>query len=293
MSERPTNNTATMFAPDQSMPEPSSTGAPPAQPSFPVARRGYDTSSVDRKFALLAKEKSASPPPLAETRQRNAELEEQLQRAGGAQPPTYAELGGRASELLRLAEEQADEVIAAARVRADEIVRTASAEAQTLRMQAARDAEDMRMVQLKELDEARTSAMGEVERLRALAQSESEDLLASAERESSQRRLAAEQESNALRTSARREAEQLLAATNREVQEMHRALAVEKERLPREAAEHHSNAVAETAALLQESEERADIAEQRAREAINLSTSHRQQAAEEAERELSRARREA
>src|SRR3712207_5760836 len=190
-----------------------------ALPAFPVTRRGYDTTSVDRKVSALLREKAALITALEETRSHTSELEQQLRRLDGTEAPTYADLGGRASELLRLAEEQAAEVTAAARTRADEIVRSATAEAQTLRMHAARDAEDMRMVQLKELDEARTTAMSEVERIRTSAQTEAQDMLAAAERESSQRRLAAQQEADALRTGARREAEALAATAEREVEE--------------------------------------------------------------------------
>src|SRR3712207_1925732 len=110
-----------------------------ALPAFPVTRRGYDTTSVDRKVSALLREKAALITALEEARTHTSELEQQLRRLDGTEAPTYADLGGRASELLRLAEEQAAEVTAAARTRADEIVRAATAEAQTLRMQAARD----------------------------------------------------------------------------------------------------------------------------------------------------------
>src|SRR3954469_19033681 len=133
----------------------------PASP-FPVSRRGYDPTAVDRKIAAIGAERDKLATSLQEATKRVAELENQLrQQVSESEAPTYAGLGGRASELLRLAEEQADEVTAEARTRADEILRTANAEAAALKTQAARDADDMRMVQLKELDEARTSAMGE------------------------------------------------------------------------------------------------------------------------------------
>ena len=63
-----------------------------------------------------------------------------------------------------------------------------------------------------------------------------------------------QQETNAMRTSAKREAEQARAVADREVQEARRALAVDKERLTREAAEHHSNATGETQRLVEEAE---------------------------------------
>ena len=68
---------------------------------------------------------------------------------------------------------------------------------------------------------------------------------------------------------------------------------MEKERLAREATDHHTNATAETQRLVQEAEERANAAEQRAREATAQANAHRQQAQSEAEGLLSRARREA
>ena len=72
-----------------------------------------------------------------------------------------------------------------------------------------------------------------------------------------------------------------------------RTLAVEKERLTREAAENHDAATAETQRLVTEAEERANAAETRAREATEAAHAHRQQAEDEAEQLVSRARREA
>ena len=56
---------------------------------------------------------------------------------------------------------------------------------------------------------------------------------------------------------------------------------MEKERLTREAAEHHTNATAETQKLVEEAEQRANAAEARGREAIAAATSDRKQAQEE------------
>src|SRR3546814_16930694 len=83
------------------------------------------------------------------------------------------------------------------------------------------------------------------------------------------------------------------AAADREVQEARRTLAVEKERLAKEAADYHSSATAETRRLVEEAEQRAAAAEQRASEATNQASAHRQQAQTESEALLTRARREA
>ena len=77
------------------------------------------------------------------------------------------------------------------------------------------------------------------------------------------------------------------------MQEARRTLAVEKERLAREATDHHSSATAETKRLVQEAEERAVAAETRSREAAAQAAAHRQQSQTEAEALLTRARREA
>ena len=146
--------------------------SPRVSSGFPIGRRGYDTAAVDRKVGQLSSENAALARDLDGTRKRLAEVEKQLaalrEQASENENPTYAGLGGRASELLRLAEEQADEVIASAKHRADELLRTASADAASMKAHASRDAEDMRMVQLKELDETRTSTMSEIEHLRSL-----------------------------------------------------------------------------------------------------------------------------
>ena len=91
-----------------------------------------------------------------------------------------------------------------------------------------------------------------------------------------------------------REAEQARAAADREVQEARRTLAVEKERLAREATEHHASATAETKRLVEEAEERATAAEQRAREATAQATEPPRAGRTPSPRPLlSRARREA
>ena len=113
-------------------------------PQFPVARRGYDTTSVDRLFQTLTAEKKLLTSQVAELQKRNAEVTKELESlrtdASERDNPTFAGLGGKASEILRLAEEQAQEVLASARTRADEIVRKANHEAGALKNQASRDA---------------------------------------------------------------------------------------------------------------------------------------------------------
>src|SRR5690349_9238718 len=163
--------------PSASAPRPESTPAASSgsgRPSFPVVRRGgYDPASVDRQMHTLAGEKAGLTAGLNEAKSKIASLEKELaglrQRVSEQDSPTYAGLGGRASEMLRLAEEQADDVLVQARAQAEEVRRQAAKDADVLKAQAARDAEDMRMVQLKELDETRARALADVEQERAMA----------------------------------------------------------------------------------------------------------------------------
>ena len=83
------------------------------------------------------------------------------------------------------------------------------------------------------------------------------------------------------------------AVANDDPAEARRLLAVERERLSKEAADNHAAATAETDRLVKEAEMRAANAEDRARTAMAQATKHREEAATEAERQVSRARREA
>src|SRR3954462_12288635 len=89
-------------------PRPAAAPAPSrttTRPSFPVVRRGYDTAAVDRHVQAM----SGLAAGLDEARATIATLEARLQEASTRlaenENPTYAGLGGRASEMLRLAEE--------------------------------------------------------------------------------------------------------------------------------------------------------------------------------------------
>ncbi|MGH3364649.1 MAG: DivIVA domain-containing protein, partial [Nocardioidaceae bacterium] len=162
-------------------------GATAGASSFPVVRRGYDPSAVDRRLHTLAGEKAGLNAGIKEARAKAAKLEKQVsdlrRELSEKEAPSYAGLGGRASEMLRLAEEQADEVLAQAQSQADEIRKRATKDAEALKAGAARDAEDMRIVQLKELDETRSRMVAEAEQQRNMAQAEADDLIASARRE--------------------------------------------------------------------------------------------------------------
>lgn len=270
----------------------------PSRPSFPVVRRGgYDKDAVDRQVSRLVSEHAEATSGRSEAERRLSALQADLAAAREQlteqQTPSYAGLGGRASALLRLAEEEADEIREQALKDAHDIREQAARNGEAIRAEAAREAEDMRSVQLTELDETRSRMIADAEQERALARTEADDLVATAKRVADQVRLAAQQEAGELRTAATRQAEQARAVAEREVQEARRTLAVEKERLAREATDHHDSATAETRRLVEEAEQRANAAEERAAQITRQATDHRASSQQEAEALLNRARREA
>ena len=209
---------------------------------------------MDARLRQLAADHTEFGQRATRAESRISELETALAEAREAQEPSYAGLGGRASAMLRLAEEEAAEMRVVAQRDADEIREQATRDAQAVKADASRDAEELRIVHTKELDDHRARLMTEAEQERSNAKSEAADLVASAQREADQLRLAAQQEVSELRTGAQREAEQSKAAVDREVQEARRMLAVDRERLAREASEHHTTALAETKRLVEEAE---------------------------------------
>jgi len=277
---------------------PRASSQPPAPtqpiPEFPGVRRGgYDKAAVDgwlaQQQASVSAERRGVQEEIESLRRRVSELQAQVDEQ---ENPTYAGLGGHAAAMLRIAEEQANAVTTEAHAAAEESRQRTLRETTSLKADAEKEASDMRAVQMLEVEERRASMLAEAKQERELAKVEAADLLASAQREADQLKLAARQETNALRTSAKREAEQARASADREALEARRMLAVEKERLTKEAAERHSSATGETARLVDESEARARSAEERARQAIATATKHREQATSESEKALARSRRE-
>ena len=129
----------------------------PERAPFPVTRRGgYDRAAVDAYLADAESER-------VDTARRLRELEDELsslrERLAEIDEPTYAGLGGRAAELLRLAEEQADAMQEAATREADDISARAAAEAAAVRADAQRDAEQTRLSAMQELEQRRVSAL--------------------------------------------------------------------------------------------------------------------------------------
>ena len=144
-----------------------------------------------------------------------------------------------------------------------------------------------------ELEEKRKQLLEDAEAMHADALAHTEDLRAHAEREAAQVKLAAEQDAQNMRLGATREVEQARAAADREVTEARRVLAVEKERLAREASENHESATEQTAKLVKDAETRAKAADDRARDIMEQAAKARDAASAEAARLLDSAKAEA
>jgi cell division septum initiation protein DivIVA len=260
-----------------------------AEATFPLARRGgYDADAVDAWVRNQATELTGAADrvkALEEETNSLRELVSQLkQQADSVDKPSYSGLGGHAAQLLQLAEQEALDVRTRASRESEEMLKKAEEEASLLRTAAAKEAEELRTRAVTELEDKRRSLLEEAEAKHAEATAHAEDVRAQADREASQLRLAAEQDVQNMRLGATRDVEQARAAADREVTEARRVLAVEKDRLAREAADNHAAATEQTAKLVTDSETRAAAADERARDIMAQATKSRDAASGEAAR---------
>jgi len=263
--------------------------------AFPLARRGgYDSDAVDAWVRTQSAEFQRAAEGLRASQSENEKLREIIEklkdRVEAVEKPTYTGLGNHAAQLLGLAEQEADDVRNRAIREADELVKKAEEEAAMVRATAHHDAEEMRGQAVTELEEKRKQLLEDAEAMHADAVAHTEDLRAQAEREVAQLKLAAEQDSQNMRLGATREVEQARAAADREVTEARRVLAVEKERLAREASENHASAMEQTGKLVKDAETRASAADDRARDIMAQAAKARDAASADAAGLLDNAR---
>ena len=235
--------------------------------NFPSALRGYDRNAVDDYVRSLEG-------ALVGVRRRAAELEQQLttmsdqleEARQAASEVDYTNLGGRASDILRLAEEQARETLDRANVDAERVREEARREADTTRQNATREGDDLKSGGLAEIEEVRTRLEEDGRAHSERTQAEAEALIAAARRQAESSRQEAEHEAQTVRQQAYLDTEEVRRTAEREAADIRQQVAVEREqavtelrRIQDEAAERTSTLLAEATRHNQESAERLEI----------------------------------
>ena len=276
--------------------------------NFPTALRGYDRQAVDDYIRALETSVVQSRRHAAQLEQQITALQDQLTDTDDRPPAPSggndSATGGRAGEILRMAQEQARELTGRATVEAEKIKEQARREADGLRDSAAKENDSVRSGGRNEIEQLRARLNEEIQAQVEKTKAESGALLDAARRESEARRRQSEHEAQTVRQNAYLDAEKLKRAVEREVAELRQKVAGE-----REAALHHlkssnDEANAKTSALLAESAKHhresatrleADIAEgARIRaDAVAEAEDVKQRAAQEAEDRLATAKKQA
>lgn len=263
--------------------------------NFPTALRGYDRTAVDDYVRTL----EAS---VVESRRRASQLQagvdslnEQLETAKPVESVDvdYSELGGRATEILRLAEEQAREMLDRASVDAEKTREDARREADSVRQHARREQGELKSTGQAELDRLRSQlesdASGEVER----AQAEAAALVAAARRQGAALLQQAEHDAQAARQGAYLDTEELRRAVEREAATTRQQVAEEREQALAQLRAVHEDAVQRTSALLTEATAHTQASADRLEADITEATRIRTEALAEAEQVKLAAAREA
>lgn len=227
--------------------------------NFPTALRGYDRSSVDEyirtienRFVEARRQAEALEVQLDEAR---TELDE-LRRLAEPQPePDFGGLGGRATDLLRVSEEQAKEIVEKAKLDADGLREQGRRDADQIRAEGERDANDMRVAASTELEALRerlnTEVGSQVERARA----EAETLLSAAHREAEMIRVQTEQANRSSVEKARLAARAVRQQAETEAAQIRQTSAAEHQAATAELERLHAEADTATKALLAQANE--------------------------------------
>lgn len=223
--------------------------------NFPSALRGYDRSAVDDYVRSLEG-------AVVQTRRKAAGLEQQVgtlqQELGESlekqreQEVDYTNLGGRATDILRLAEEQAREVLERASEESERLKETARREADQVRADAARTGSDIKTNGITEIQQLRERGQEEIRAEVERARAEAEAIVAAARREAESVQRAGDHEAQTMRQNAYLDTEKLRREVELEVAEVRRGIAAEREAAIGHLRGVHEESVAKTAALLAE-----------------------------------------
>ena len=220
--------------------------------NFPSALRGYDRAAVDDYVRSLEATMVQVRQQAAGAQKQASDLERQLEESRHNNDADYTNLGGRASEILRLAEEQAREVMDRATHDAEHLREEARREADSTRDQAAREGNELKSGGLAEIDKvrARLEADGATHLDRAKA--ESVALLEAGRRQAESLRREAEHDVQSVRQQTYLDTEELRRTVEREIADTRQQIAVEREAALTELRRAQEDASQQTSAMLTE-----------------------------------------
>src|SRR5260370_23511616 len=130
---------------------------------FAKVMRGYDQHQVDEYLKQNDVEMGKAG---EQAKAFQKELNEAHRQLREQERPTYAGLGSRIEQLLRLAEEQATEIVGESRSAANELQAAAKVDAAELRAAAENEAAELRASAKRETDHLRGSADREADAIR-------------------------------------------------------------------------------------------------------------------------------
>jgi DivIVA protein len=224
--------------------------------NFPTALRGYDRTAVDDYVRTLEESVVKSRRHATQLEQQVTVLQDEMASAGDSSSDSkevdYANLGGRANDILRLAQEQARELVQNATVEAEKVKEQARREADGLRNSAAREGDAIKSGGAAQIDQLRSKLRDEVNAQVDKAKAESDALIAAARRQAESVRREADNEAQATRQNAYLDTENLRRTVEREAAEARARLAADRERAITELKSAHDEAQQKTAALFAE-----------------------------------------
>ena len=159
--------------------------------NFPTALRGYDRTAVDDyvrtlEASVVQSRRHAHP----SWSSRSTALQDQVAstgEGGDGHDVDYSNLGGRANDILRLAQEQARELVENATIEAEKLKEAARREADGLRSNAAREGDAIKSGGVAEIDQLRSKLHADVQAQVDKSKAEAEALIAAARRQAESR----------------------------------------------------------------------------------------------------------
>lgn len=223
--------------------------------NFPTSLRGYDRQAVDDYVRTLEANVVQSRRHAAGLEQQVTSLQDQVSNAAPSGDPSdldYANLGGRANDMLRLAQDQARELVQNATIEAEKVKEQARREADDLRSSANRAGDAIKTDGTAEIDQLRARLQADAQAVLDKAKAEAEALIAAARRQADSLRREADHQAQATRQNAYLDTENLRRTVDREAAEIRQKIAAEREQAMTDLKAQHDEAQTQTAAMLAE-----------------------------------------